>query len=221
MDSSKSIVALFDFDGVVMDTESQYTIYWDEVGRKYYPQQENFGHIIKGMTLVQIYDKYFSGMTEEQNEITEGLDEFEKNMTFQYIDGVVDFMCELRQHGVKMAIVTSSNNKKMDRVYAAHPELKDMVDEILTSERFTRSKPNPDCFLLGAEVFQSVAENCVVFEDSFHGLQAGQSADMLVVGLSTTNSAQSIAGKCDKVIPDFTSFGYADFMSLLGMEKAK
>ncbi|MGN1218670.1 MAG: HAD family phosphatase, partial [Phocaeicola sp.] len=48
MDKTKTIAALFDFDGVVMDTESQYTIYWNEVGRKYHPETENFGLIIKG-----------------------------------------------------------------------------------------------------------------------------------------------------------------------------
>ena len=37
MDKTKTIAALFDFDGVVMDTESQYTIYWNGVGRKYHP----------------------------------------------------------------------------------------------------------------------------------------------------------------------------------------
>ncbi len=37
MNSTKSIAALFDFDGVVMDTETQYSIFWNEQGRKYHP----------------------------------------------------------------------------------------------------------------------------------------------------------------------------------------
>ena len=80
---------------------------------------------------------------------------------------------------------------------------------------FTRSKPAPDCFLLGAEVFETVPANCVVFEDSFHGLQAGTSAQMAVVGLSTTNPAEAIKDKCNQVIPDFTGFTYKDMISLL------
>ncbi len=35
MNSTKSIAALFDFDGVVMDTETQYSIFWNEQGRKF------------------------------------------------------------------------------------------------------------------------------------------------------------------------------------------
>lgn len=215
MDKTKTIAALFDFDGVVMDTESQYTIYWNEIGRKYHPDIENFGLLVKGQTLSQIYDRFFKGMEAEQAEITKGLNKFESEMKYEYVSGVVDFMKELREKGVKTAIVTSSNEKKMTNVYSVHPELKNLVDRILTAEMFTRSKPAPDCFLLGAEVFGTVADNCVVFEDSFHGLQAGKAAGMKVVGLSTTNSKEAIIGKCDMVIPDFTDFTYSDVVSLL------
>ena len=215
MDMTKCAAALFDFDGVVMDTESQYSIFWNEVGKKYHPEYEEFGRIIKGQTLQQIYARYFAGMEKEQAEITEGLDRFEAEMKYEYVPGVVGFMRELHAHGVKIAIVTSSNERKMASVYAVHPELKELVDRILTAEMFARSKPAPDCFLLGAEVFGTTAENCVVFEDSFHGLEAGNAAGMAVVGLSTTNPAEAIAGKCARVIPDFTAFGYADMLALL------
>lgn len=216
MDKTKTIAALFDFDGVVMDTESQYTIYWNEVGRKYHPEIENFGLLIKGQTLTQIYDRYFKGMDVAQAEITDGLNKFESEMKYEYVPGVAEFMKELRQNGVKIAIVTSSNEKKMANVYLLHPELKDLVDRILTAEMFTRSKPAPDCFLLGAQVFDTIPENCVVFEDSFHGLQAGTSAQMAVVGLSTTNPKEAIKDKCNLVIPDFTNFAYNDIIMLLG-----
>ena len=217
MDKTKCIAALFDFDGVVMDTETQYTVYWDEVGRQYHPELPHFGALIKGQTLTQIYDKHFAGMTEDQSKITAGLNRFEREMKFEYIAGVVDFMKDLRAHGVKIAIVTSSNELKMANVYAAHPELKEgLVDRILTAEMFTRSKPAPDCFLLGAEVFGTVPQNCVVFEDSFHGLEAGNAAGMTVIGLSTTNTAEAIKDKCKLSIPDFVGFNYEKMIALLG-----
>lgn len=215
MDKTKPIAALFDFDGVVMDTEPQYTIYWDEIGKKYHPETENFGLIIKGQTLAQIYDRYFRGMDDVQAEITAGLNIFEREMKYEYVAGVTEFMKQLRDNGVKTAIVTSSNEKKMANVYSAHPELKGLVDRILTAEMFTRSKPAPDCFLLGAKVFDTLPENCIVFEDSFHGLQAGTSAQMKVVGLSTTNPEEAIKEKCDIVIPNFSNFTYKDVISLL------
>lgn len=215
MDNTKCIAALFDFDGVVMDTETQYSLFWNEIGKQYFPQIEEFGRIIKGQTLVNIYAKYFAGMEKEQQDITARLNQFEKDMAYEYIPGVVDFMKDLRAHGVKMAIVTSSNDLKMANVYKAHPELKELVDRILTAEMFTRSKPAPDCFLLGAEVFGTVPQNCVVFEDSFHGLEAGNAAGMAVVGLCTTNPKEAIADKCKLVIPDFTAFSFEKMKALL------
>ena len=214
MDNTKCIAALFDFDGVVMDTETQYSLFWNKIGEQYFPQIEEFGRIIKGQTLTQIYAKYFAGMEKEQQDITTRLNLFEKEMAYEYIPGVVDFMKDLRAHGVKMAIVTSSNDLKMANVYKAHPELKELVDRILTAEMFTRSKPAPDCFLLGAEVFGTVPQNCVVFEDSFHGLEAGNAAGMAVVGLCTTNPKEAIADKCKLVMPDFTAFSFEKMKAL-------
>lgn len=215
MDITQPIVALFDFDGVVMDTETQYLVFWSEVGAKYFPEDKNFGTRIKGSTLVQIYDKYFQGMEKEKAVLTQALIDFEDHMVYNYVPGAVDFMCELKAKGVRSAIITSSNIPKMTKVYEVHPEIKELVDEILTSENFTRSKPFPDCFLLGAKALGTVPENCVVFEDSFHGLQAGTSAGMKVVGLSTSNPATAIKDKCDLVISDFTNFTYEDMLSVL------
>ena len=215
MDITKPIAALFDFDGVVMDTETQYFIFWNGIGERFFPEDKDFGRRIKGSTLVQIYAKYFEGKEAEQAQITKELTAFENQMTFNYIDGVVDFMKSLQEKGIRSAIITSSNQPKMANVYAVHPELKELVGEILTSENFTRSKPFPDCFLLGAKVLGTVPQNCVVFEDSFHGLQAGNAAGMKVVGLSTSNPASAIQDKCDLVINDFTTFTVEDMMAVL------
>lgn len=215
MDTTKCIAALFDFDGVVMDTETQYTLFWNEIGDKYFPQYPEFGRIIKGQTLTRIYDTYFPDMEEVRQKITDSLNLFEKEMHYDFIPGVVGFMKNLREHGVKMAIVTSSNQMKMANVYRAHPELKELVDYILTAERVKHSKPAPDCFLLGADILGTVPENCVVFEDSFHGLEAGNAAGMLVVGLSTTNSEEAIRDKCSLVIPDFRNLTYEEMRRLL------
>ena len=131
MDTTKTIAALFDFDGVIMDTETQYTVFWDEQGRKYL-NEEDFGRRIKGQTLTQIYEKYFSDLPEAQQEITAGLNIYEKSMSYEYIPGVEAFIADLRKHGAKIAVVTSSNEEKMQNVYNAHPEFKGMVDRILT-----------------------------------------------------------------------------------------
>ena len=215
MNKEKPIAALFDFDGVVVDTEPQYTLFWDEKGQKYHPEIPNFGHHIKGQTLIQIYKQFFREPESLQDEITRQLLDYELTMHFEYIDGVVDFMKELREKGVKLAIVTSSNDAKMANAYREHPELKTMVDYIVTADRVTHSKPHPECFLLGAEMLGVEKDNCIVFEDSFHGIEAGNRAGMKVIGLATTNSAEAIADKCALVIPDFTDFTFEKMKGVL------
>ena len=215
MNKEKPIAALFDFDGVVVDTEPQYTLFWDEKGKKYHPEIPDFGHHIKGQTLIQIYKQYFRQPEGLQDEITRQLLDYELTMHFEYIDGVADFMKELREKGVKLAIVTSSNDAKMANAYREHPELKSMVDYIVTADRVTHSKPHPECFLLGAEMLGVEKDNCIVFEDSFHGIEAGNRAGMKVIGLSTTNSAEAIAAKCALVIPDFTDFTFEKMKGVL------
>ena len=197
--------ALFDLDGVVFDTEPQYTVFWGQQCREFHPEHPGLEHEIKGQTLVQIYDAWFSGpLAERQAEITERLNRFEQQMSYDYIAGFVEYFTELRKKGVKTAVVTSSNQPKMEAVYQSRPEFKGMFDAILTSEDFERSKPDPDCYLKAAERLGVSKDDCVVFEDSYNGLKSGRAAGMYVVGLATTNSAEAIAPLCDKVINDYT-----------------
>lgn len=203
------MIALFDFDGVIADTETQYTVFWDRMGKEYLGL-EGFGHTIKGQTLVQIFDRYFNGMIREQEEIVPQLNEFERNMTYGYIPGADAFMKELKAAEIPMAIVTSSNDIKMSNAYREHPELLELVDTVLTSEHFTKSKPDPECFLKGMEVLGGAPEDTVVFEDSFHGLTAGRASGAKVIGLATTNKREAIAPLCDMVIDDFLGLTVQD-----------
>lgn len=205
------MIALFDFDGVIADTESQYTIFWDMMGRDYLGK-EGFSRSIKGQTLVQILDGNFPGMNEERKELVRRLDEYEAGMSYEYIPGAEAFLRELKANGVRTAVVTSSNRPKMAQVYKAHPELLDLVDVILTSEDFSKSKPDPDCFLKGMEILGGSPQESVVFEDSFHGLDAGRASGAFVVGLATTNKREAIAPRCDMVIDDFTGLNLKNLM---------
>ncbi|MCM1311558.1 MAG: HAD family hydrolase [Bacteroides sp.] len=207
-------VALFDLDGTIFDTEKLYSVFWGGIGRKYHPEIEDFDKIIKGTTLTQIYERYFQDV-QLQQEITRELDEWERNMQYEFVPGAQDFIADIRKHGVRCAVVTSSNEKKMQSVCAAVPEFVDMFDKILTAEMFAASKPNPDCYLLGAKVFGADIDECVVFEDAFTGLEAGMSAGMFTVGLATTNSREAIEGKCNAIFDDFTNLAYHDIVELL------
>ena len=203
------MIVLFDFDGVIADTESQYTYFWNKMGMDYLGLEE-FGHTIKGQTLVQIFGKYFNGMVKEQEEIVPQLNAFEQNMSYDYIPGALEFMQELKKRGIRSAIVTSSNDIKMSNAYAAHPELHDLVDAVLTSEHFSKSKPDPECFLKGMEVLGATPQETIVFEDSFHGISAGRASGAKVIGLATTNKREALTPLCDMVIDDFTHISVED-----------
>ena len=198
--------ALFDLDGVVFNTEPQYTVFWGAQCREFHPEHPGLEQEIKGMTLVQIYDAWFSGeLSEKQALITERLNDYEAQMSYDYVAGFEAFIYALRSQGVKTAVVTSSNQPKMEAVYRSHPEFKGLFDAILTAEDFDRSKPDPDCYLKAAGRFGIAPEHCVVFEDSFNGLKSGRAAGMFVYGLATTNSAEKIVSLCDQVINDYTT----------------
>ncbi len=214
MDKLQLKAALFDFDGVVMDTEPQYTIFWNEQGRKYLGR-ENFGATIKGQTLKMIYDGNFTGELEKVREqITNDLNIFESQMTYEYLPGVESFLKELRNNNVGIALVTSSNVEKMQNIYNAYPDFITQFDHILTGEMFKNSKPHPECFQLGMKLLHALPEESVVFEDSFHGLQAGKSSGAFVIGLATTNPREAISSKADAVIDDFTSMNISYLESL-------
>ncbi len=213
--TTKPLAALFDFDGVVVDTEPQYTSFWHAQGQRYHPEIPNFSILIKGTTLSQIFENYFSGMPDEQEQIRQELTCFEENMSYEYVPGILNFLQDLRNHDVRVAIVTSSDKLKMEQVYRSRPELKDYFDRILIAEDFTRSKPFPDCYLLGAEIFNTTPDCCFVFEDSFNGLKAGNAAGMNVIGLATTNPREVIGDQCALVIDDFTNFTYVEMIKLL------
>lgn len=208
--------ALFDLDGVVFDTEPQYTDFWGMIGRSYLHNVNEFEYKIKGQTLVQIFEEWFPGNENLQSEIVKALNDFEANMRYEYVAGLLDFLRILKSYSVKTAIVTSSNLPKMQNVYAQHPQFKELFDVILTSEDFDESKPSPDCYLKAAAKLNINVKDCVVFEDSINGVKSGVNAGMKVVGLSTTNPVSVLASLCDIVIPNFESVGIEIITDLVG-----
>ena len=196
--------ALFDLDGVIFDTEPQYTVFWNRVLAKYYPDPVERTESIRGTTLFQTYDMLFSGELEKERPIVlEQLNEFERTMPYPYVAGFKDFVTVLREKGVKTAVVTSSNMTKMQNVYRTHPEFKEYFDAILIAEDFTESKPSPQCYLLAAERLGIKTQDCAVFEDSINGLKSARAAKMYTIGVTTAHPAEEIKDLSDIQIPDF------------------
>ena len=198
-------IALFDLDGVILDTEGSYTAFWDDYGSRHFSEKD-FGLKIKGQTLVKILGDYFP----EENErkaITDAINDFERKMSYPFVPGVENYIKSLKSNGIRTAVVTSSNLPKMENVYRCHPGFKEMFDIILTSEDFSESKPSPYCYLKAMKLFGAGPENCVVFEDSLAGLQAARASGAFVTALTTTNPEEVVREYADLVIRDFNDCG--------------
>ena len=198
--------ALFDLDGVILDTEPHYSRFWGELCQLYFPDKQGLAESIKGQSLAQIYSSVFAGMEAEYPVITKRLNDFEQAMTYDYISDFADFISEIRKSDLLTAIVTSSNQEKMEKVFRAHPELPNWFDAIITAESVSRSKPAPDIYLKGAEILGCEPVECIGFEDSINGLKAVRSAGMAVVGLATTNPRSVIEPLADMVVDGYRNF---------------
>lgn len=205
--------ALFDFDGVIVDTEPIYDIYWNEAAHRYGLGINDFASLIKGTTLPYILEKYFSSHSEEfRQRVIDESNAFEKEMPFPPMPGSIEFLHILKEHEVKIGLVTSSDDIKVKRAFHLL-HLDNIFDTIVTADRITKGKPDPACYLLAASDLQESPGNCLVFEDSFAGIQSGTSAGMRVIGLSTSNPAETIKDKVYKVIPNFEGFTFADYQN--------
>ncbi len=199
----KNPVFLFDLDGVIIDTESQYDRFWNQIAIDYQLGIDNFEYLIKGTILPDIITNYFSHLSlEEQRKIGTIVQAFELQMDIIPIPGVLDFLDELKASHAKIGLVTSSGDEKLAYVFQKLP-IKHYFDTIVSADRITKGKPDPMCYLLAAQDLNVSPETCIVFEDSFNGIKSGNSAGMKVIGLSTTNPAESIQKDCIRVIPDF------------------
>ena len=176
-----------------------------------------------------------------QNIVTDSRDktaiiENNRSMTFRELSNLVDLIAGSFPEEITSVGIVMSHRAEMiaailavlkcgARYVPAEPDfptgrIRYMMDEanvdfILTAEKFTHSKPDPECFLLGAKVCDTVPENCVVFEDSFHGLEAGNRAKMTVVGLATTNPEEAIRDKANLVIQDFKEFSFEKMKEIM------
>lgn len=196
------IAALFDLDGVLIDSESIYTVFWNRMNELFPTGIRNFAYVIKGTTLPQILDRYFPD-PEVQAQLRVHLKKQEAEMVYRIFPGVEDFLKSLKEKGIPAAIVTSSNDAKMKVLFDALPGFRDYFDAVVTDTDVTRSKPDPQGYRIAAERLGVPPEQCVVFEDSRAGLEAGRRSGAKVVAVATTLTRDDIDGRGDMVIDSF------------------
>lgn len=195
---------LFDFDGVIANTEPLYDIFINQLGEKYNLGIDNFAGKVKGVPTVDIVKKYFSHLGESQaKKVAEEVQQFEIEMDIPPVAGALEFIDYLKQNGYKLALVTSSQLVKMKRALSIL-NLENSFDTLVTADRITKGKPDPMCFLLAANDLDMSPNNCIVFEDSIHGINAGRNAGMKVIGLTSSFGEERIKDMVFEAIVDFT-----------------
>jgi len=189
---------LFDLDGVLIDTEGIYSTFWDEIDRRYPTGIDRFSLYIKGTTLPSIMTHFPDENVRWQ--IMEALDRFQDTMSYPLYDDTLEFLDMLADAGLKMAINTSSDPYKMSRLYAEHPGFCDRFDAVIDASMVTRSKPDPQGYIMAAHALGLEPCQCVVFEDSLQGLAAAAASGAKVVGVATTYPAERLMPPADVVI---------------------
>lgn len=185
IDSYNLCGALFDLDGVLIDTEGIYSEFWAGVDRLYPTGVPDFTSVIKGSNLAMILGTYFPD-ADRQARICRMLAEQQAAMRYDLFPGVPELLERLRSRGVRCCLVTSSDDGKMREVWRHQPELRRCFEAVVTGDMVTRPKPDPECFLLGAQAIGCTPEQCVVVEDSLNGLRAGRASGAVVAAVATT-----------------------------------
>ena len=81
---------LFDLDGVLLDSEGKYSIFWGQMDQDYPTGVENFASYIKGFHLSRILN-YFPN-DEVRQQVLDKLSAFERGMKYEFFPGALDYV---------------------------------------------------------------------------------------------------------------------------------
>jgi HAD superfamily hydrolase (TIGR01509 family) len=207
---------LFDMDGVIVDTYQSVTEFWQNLAGAYqvFLTQADFNQHVYGCPATHTLDVLFPHLNAgERQSILAKMADYEANLTYTGVKGVVSFLRTLKKHGIPTALVTSGDQWKVNEV-VHQLGMDGMFTAQVTIGDIQRGKPHPECYLLAAQYLQKPPEQCIVFEDSISGVKAAVASGALCIGIGPSSMASPLlrAGAC-YVIPDFAS------ISLLAREK--
>ncbi len=199
--------AIFDFDGLLVDTEILSLKIYQNILAEY---QIPFSR--------QEYSQNYSGCTEVQNirrllqtyalplSSEECLDRVlfeEKTLIGQGVklkEGAKELISWLKKHDVKIALATSSTRERALSILERHGIL-DYFDAFVFSEDVTHGKPNPEVFLAACTKLVVKPEDALVFEDSENGIQAALNAGIPVVCVPDMKMPSNFhLSKCEAVL---------------------
>lgn len=214
MNKQNSIGILFDLDGVLIDSEREYSKIWKKINDEFPTGIDNLETVIKGCTLDKILNDYFPDvMTAEK--VKARLYQLEALMHYEYKPGADFLLQRLTELNIPKVLVTSSNQDKMRHLYDEIPGIRNRFKHIITSDRITRSKPDPEGYLLGSQLISCNPKNCIVFEDSLQGVKAGKNAGAFVVGISGTLPESVLQPFSDLIVDTLENFDIESIINIV------
>lgn len=215
------MLAIFDHDGVLVDSFDFHQQAWLELGRRtglaITPQ---FVHETFGMTNPSIFRKLLGDTlgdvdVQAYGDMKELCYRDLARERIALIDGVRGLLDDLTAAGIRLAVGTSGPRANLDLTVEVCG-LTDRFVAIAALEDLVRGKPDPQVFRLASERAGVDPARAVVFEDATVGIQAAKAAGMYAVGITTTHPASVLrdAG-ADEVITRFQEFDVARFIERL------
>jgi HAD superfamily hydrolase (TIGR01509 family) len=197
------IAALFDWDGVILDSSSQHERSWEMLAAEgnlplppgYFKQ--SFG--MKNEAIIPDILEWTREPADIRRLSLRKEELYRDIIRAEGIDplpGVREFLERLRAAGIPCAIGSSTHRPNID-VCLKSFGFTDFFSGIVTSEDVDKGKPDPGVFLLAAKrVMGGGMEpgRCVVFEDAPVGIEAGLRGGMKVVGVAGTHPPETLAG---------------------------
>ena len=210
-------------DGTVIDNMEYHFKAWrrivDELGGKLDDQalrKQLYGK--NEEVLRRIFgDNAFS--QQELEDISERKEEYYRALYkdhIQLIAGLHEFLESAYQLNIPMALGTASYIRNIDLVLDTL-NIRKYFKAIVSAGDVTKSKPDPETFLLAAKRLNMPAANCIVFEDVPKGVEAAANAKMNTVVITTQHKAEEFDGCSNvlKIIPDYAGLEPKDLMQRL------
>ena len=196
---------LFDFDGVVVDTEKYHYLSWCkaaahvgyDLGWEEYLPLKSTGNTeitqyICDRSGKDVSPKLFDTMRQTK---LDSFQELVKDLSEKdVLPGIRDFLTWLNEKNVRLAVASSSNTSSG---LAKRFDLSKHFQAVIDGNMKLPRKPAPDTFLLAAKMLGVEPADCIVFEDSLAGIQAAVNAGMPVVAVGGIRSEKAIAHIAD------------------------
>lgn len=199
--------AIFDLDGVIVDTVPLHFKAWKKMFGEYkreftfhdykdkvdgIPRIEGARAILKDLPEEELEkaatkkQKYFLEFLE-----TEGISVF---------DDALELIKELKTNNIKIAVISSSKNC---HYILRKAKIDNLFDAIVSGNDIEKGKPAPDIFLLASKMLSLETEECIVFEDAMLGVEAAKKGGFVCVGVDRYKRPERLA-KADLVINDLS-----------------